>query len=309
MTMNMTMYAVIFLVLQITNVTAIRSTCKPYYNISNDEMFYKITFAMCIAYVCLCFGYFINTIFNMFNEKVRDKDKQTEIQKQNIQIISIEGNIGSGKSTLLANLQKKYKNNSNIIFLREPVDDWESITDVNGTTMLELFYADQKTHSFAFQMMAFISRLKLLKETVEKNPNSIIVTERCLYTDRMVFAKMLFDAGDITVENYRIYLKWFETFAIDYPIHKTIYVKTNPEICHERIVKRSRDGEGNIPLEYLQKCSNYHEQMLDLKNPNCVSKQQMVLNGNVDIYENKDELNNWIQNIHSFIYGVYVITC
>jgi deoxyadenosine/deoxycytidine kinase len=246
---------------------------------------------------------------NVFSKKDKQNQKKTETEKQNIQIISIEGNIGSGKSTLLANLQKKYENNSNIIFLREPVDDWETITDINGTTMLKLFYADQKTHSFAFQMMAFISRLKLLKETIENNPNSIIVTERCLYTDRMVFAKMLFDAGDITLENYKIYLKWFETFATDYPIHKTIYVKTTPEICHKRILKRSRDGEGNIPLEYLEKCSNYHEEMMNLKNPNCLCKKQMILNGNVDIYESKDELNNWIQKVHSFIYGEYLITC
>jgi len=307
--MKMTIYLCIFLILQMTNVAAFRSTCKPYYNISNDDNFYKITIAMCIVYLCLYFGYFINLMSNVFSKKDKQNQKKNETEKQNIQIISIEGNIGSGKSTLLANLQKKYENNTNIIFLREPVDDWETITDINGTTMLKLFYADQKTHSFAFQMMAFISRLKLLKETIENNPNSIIVTERCIYTDRMVFAKMLFDAGDITLENYKIYLKWFETFVKDYPIHKTIYVKTNHEICHKRILKRSRDGESNIPLEYLEKCSNYHEEMMNLNNPNCLCKKQMILNGNVDIYENEDELNKWIQNIHSFIYGVYVITC
>jgi dihydrofolate reductase len=49
-------------------------------------------------------------------------------------IVSIEGNIGSGKSTLLSNLRLHYENNSNVVFLKEPVDDWEPITDENGTT-------------------------------------------------------------------------------------------------------------------------------------------------------------------------------
>ena len=72
----------------------------------------------------------------------------------NIQIVSIEGNIGSGKSTLLANLKKHFNKNTNIIFLKEPVDEWSKITDENGTTILEKFYADQDKYSFSFQMMA-----------------------------------------------------------------------------------------------------------------------------------------------------------
>ena len=71
-------------------------------------------------------------------------------------IISIEGNIGSGKSTLLEELRLKYKDNSNIIFLKEPVEEWETIKDEKGITMLENFYADQAKYSFAFQMMAYI---------------------------------------------------------------------------------------------------------------------------------------------------------
>ena len=90
-----------------------------------------------------------------------------------MKIISIEGNIGSGKSTLLENLKQEFKHNKNIIFLREPVDEWESIRDSKGTSMIEKFYADQDKYSFSFQMMAYISRLALLKKAVENNDNYI----------------------------------------------------------------------------------------------------------------------------------------
>jgi deoxyadenosine/deoxycytidine kinase len=221
----------------------------------------------------------------------------------NVSIISIEGNIGSGKSTLLANLQKKYSDNKKIIFVDEPVKEWDSITNEEGIPMLQLFYQDSKTHAYAFQSMAFISRLSKLKQATEQNPGAIIITERSLYTDKMVFAQMLRDSGDILFEHHQIYLKWFETFALDYPVNKIIYVNTSPDTCHKRIAIRSRNGESNIPLEYLTKCHQYHYNMIDIASPNCVCKDQIVLNGEINIYEKKDVLDDWLDQIDTFIYN------
>ena len=221
--------------------------------------------------------------------------------------ISIEGNIGSGKSTLLANLREHYKNNDNVIFLKEPVDEWAKIKDINGTTILEKFYADQEKYSFSFQMMAYVSRIKVLRDTLkEKNigqdkKHYIIITERSLYTDKMVFAKMLYDSGKIEDVNYQIYLNWFDTFSGEFPVHKVIYVKATPEKCYERIAKRSREGEENIPLEYLTACSLYHDNMLDKTIDSCVCNEQLILDGNIDIYENKTQVDEWIQEIEQYI--------
>jgi deoxyguanosine kinase len=220
--------------------------------------------------------------------------------------ISIEGNIGSGKSTLLANLREHYKNNDNVIFLKEPVDEWAKIKDINGTTILEKFYADQEKYSFSFQMMAYVSRIKVLRDTLKEktkkdNNNYIIITERSLYTDKMVFAKMLYDSGKIEDVNYQIYLNWFDTFSGEFPVHKVIYVKAAPEKCYERIAKRSREGEENIPLEYLTACSLYHDNMLDKTNNTCVCDEQLILDGNIDIYENKTQVDEWIQEIEQYI--------
>ena len=221
-------------------------------------------------------------------------------------IVSIEGNIGSGKSTLLANLRTYYENNSDVIFLKEPVDEWEKIKDENGTTILEKFYGDQNKYSFPFQMMAYVSRLKVLRDALKgidrTQPRRIvIITERSLYTDKMVFAKMLYDSQKIELINYKIYLNWFDTFSEEFPVNKVVYVKTDPEICHSRIMKRSREGESNIPLEYLENCNNYHNNMLDVNLDDCVCDEQLILDGNVDIYENNDQLEKWINEIEGFI--------
>jgi len=213
------------------------------------------------------------------------------------QIISIEGNIGSGKSTLLHYLREEFKNNKHIIFLKEPVDEWDKIKDTNGITILEKFYADQEKYSFSFQIMAFISRLSLLKNTIKQNPNSIIITERSLYTDKMVFAKMLYDSGKIEHINYQIYLNWFNEFICDFPVNKIIYVKALPEICFNRIELRARVGENNIPIDYLTNCHEYHEDMINSN----ICDDKIVLDGNINIYENKKQLHVWIKDIKQFI--------
>jgi deoxyadenosine/deoxycytidine kinase len=218
-----------------------------------------------------------------------------------VKIITIEGNIGSGKSTLLEFLKNELIiSNQKIIFMKEPVDEWEDIKDSNGKTMLQKFYENQEKYSFPFQMMAYISRLKLLKDTVEQNPNAIIISERSLYTDKYVFAKMLYESSKIEDVNYQIYCKWFDTFVKDYPIAGIIYVKTDPEICHDRIAKRSRLGESSIPLDYLVSCDKYHNNMLDVEKE-LLTKIQLVLDGNVDIFYSKDTLNDWIKSIKEFI--------
>ena len=222
-------------------------------------------------------------------------------------IVSIEGNIGSGKSTLLENLKQKYAVHKHIIFLPEPVDDWEKIKDNEGNTMLKKFYANQEKYSFAFQIMAYISRLTIFRKTVKdikdnNNTNKyIIITERSLYTDKHVFAKMLYDQGKIEDVCYQIYLNLFEEFVNDFPISNVVYVNTNPEKCYERIHKRARDGEEVIPLTYLTDCHHYHEEFLDENTG--IKSSKLILNGNTDIYENDNIIQKWLTQIHTFIHN------
>jgi deoxyadenosine/deoxycytidine kinase len=211
-------------------------------------------------------------------------------------IISIEGNIGSGKSTILKLLQEYLSNNENIIFLQEPVEEWDTIKDKNNITILKKFYENQNKYSFAFQMMAYISRLKLLQETISKHPDAIIITERCLDTDRYVFAQMLYDSGKLEDVEYQIYLKWFDHFIDKKNIFKTVYLKTDPNICLSRIIKRNRNGESNISIEYLINCNKYHEDMIINSN-----NKILTINSNIDTDKNKNLIMEWLIMINEFI--------
>lgn len=199
-------------------------------------------------------------------------------------ILSVDGNIGSGKSTLVRSLKAHYEREGNkgfcdkfkgIVFIQEPVDIWMSIKDKNGESILSKFYGNKKKYAFSFQMMAYISRIHILKEAVREHPNHIIITERCVETDRFVFAKMLYDDGDIEDVEYEIYLRWFDEFIRDIPIKAHIYVNTSPKVCEERIKKRNRNGE-TIPLAYLENCHMYHNVWL------LNSKTVYNINGNIE---------------------------
>ena len=212
-------------------------------------------------------------------------------------VISVEGNIGSGKSTLLAKLTEHYKNDASICFLQEPVDIWDSIKDEEGVTILQKYYADQKRYAFSFQMMAYISRISLMRSALKKN-YKVIIIERSVYTDSAVFAKMLFDDKKIEEIEYKIYLRWVNEFIDEFPPVKFIYVRAEPAVSFERIFQRGRQGE-MIPFEYLQNCHKYHDEWLFL-----TSSPLLVLDANADINKDGDALAMWIQDINNFIYKI-----
>ena len=177
-------------------------------------------------------------------------------------IISIEGNIGSGKTTFINELMngEKMKTNNTICFLKEPVNLWESIKKNNNETIIECFYKEQEKYAFPFQVMAYVSRIALIKQAIA-NGFKYIFTERCIYTDKNVFLKMLHESNKVEKMNNDIYNMLFETFTQEYNIYH-IYIQTSPEVALQRVMKRNRAGENNISLEYLTMCDNYHNNWL-----------------------------------------------
>lgn len=214
-----------------------------------------------------------------------------------IYIFQIDGNVGAGKSTAVNALQKSMTVVGNIkipvIYLLEPVSVWESIQDSNGQSIIEKYYKNQSKYAFSFQMMAFITRIRQIKKIMNSCNNAIIVCERSVFTDKEIFAKMLYDDKKIEEVEYSIYLKWFNEFVENIPISGIIYIKTDPEICEKRIIKRNRKGE-KIPLKYLQNCHFYHENWL-----NNTDTPVLTLDGNRNFLD--DFPDPWLSIIQTFL--------
>lgn len=209
-----------------------------------------------------------------------------------MKLITIEGNIGSGKSTILTKLKEYYKDNNNIIFIDEPLMEWQNMKDENDKNLLEHFYEDNEKYSFPFQIYAYITILNKLFEAHNKNPNAILISERGVKSTMQVFAKMLYDNKKINEIMYKIY-KELCNFGntqllqlIPNLEHKMIYIDTNPEVCLERIKSRSRIGETIIAIDYLVLCKKYHDEMMR----SATNNQEIVLyfDGNINYHSNKN---------------------
>jgi len=203
-----------------------------------------------------------------------------------MKILSIEGNIGAGKSTLLNVLQQKLKHNADVIFMLEPTDLWEDIKDDDNNTMLQKFYGDQERYAFSFQVMAFATRIKKMREKIKANPHAkVMICERSLDADYHIFAKMLYESKKIEDINYKVYLEFYEIFKDDFPLSGLIYVDASPFNCHNRINMRNRTGESEIPVAYLQQCDDAHRAWLFQNN----KKKMLRIQTDVEFENDSDK--------------------
>lgn len=225
-------------------------------------------------------------------------------------IISVEGNIGAGKSTIMEKMQELLESKE-IVFMREPVDIWEKMKDPHdGENILVKFYKDPAMYSFSFQVMAYITRVSLLINTIRENPEAkVIICERSLDADRNIFAKMLRDEGKMKNIEYQIYNQLFQEYVKNLnsealSLSGIIYIDATPEICVSRVMKRAREGESQISLDYLKACRLYHEKWL-VEGEDLVTERVLRVVTNEDAtYEKGNEMdcgNKWVQHIQTFV--------
>ncbi len=180
-----------------------------------------------------------------------------------VNVITLEGSIGAGKTTLLNGLRANAALfNKPITILLEPVDDWMNFKPEGETDgLFKLYYKDKKKFGFMFQMVALQTRISDLLNAIKTNPGHIIICERCYLTDNALFAKILHDDGYITDMEYKIYTEWFKLMEELMQINLTavLYLRTDPDVCVSRIIKRSRSGEEDINMAYIRSLHQHHE--------------------------------------------------
>ena len=81
-----------------------------------------------------------------------------------------------------------------------------------------------------------------------------------------------------------------------------VYIDADAEVCYNRIKKRSRDGESNISLDYLEKCKKYYDDWLDSVR---LKIDILDINANYDTKYNMQDENDkgveWLLKIHKYI--------
>jgi deoxyadenosine/deoxycytidine kinase len=152
--------------------------------------------------------------------------------------------------------------------------------------------------------MAYTSRLSLLKEAL-KGDYDIIISERSVYTDKLVFAKILYAAKKMSLIEYIIYLNLFKEFQTIFQDLKIVYIRTCPEICDLRVKQRGRLGE-TIPIEYLKDCHYYHD--IWLNNQEAIEQGLvLVINGNEETNTSQFIDNSYYDELTRKVYDFIIL--
>ncbi len=219
---------------------------------------------------------------------------------QSTRSLIIEGNIGAGKSTFL----KMISDYLSIQAVFEPHEQWQHVGG-DGENLLDKFYKDIERWSYTFQTYAFVTRVVEQEKHRKLHPNMVHVIERSVYSDRYCFAKNCFEMGAMSALEWKLYQEWFEWLVEAYTPRPTgfIYLKTDPKVCHERLLKRNRDEETGVTLDYLKALHDKHEDWL-LEKKDVASYLEdvpvLTLECNAEFETNSVEMEKHVQSIRDF---------
>lgn len=173
-------------------------------------------------------------------------------------VLAVEGNIGAGKSTLLKLLNEHFI----IDPVYEPQARWQNIG--NGENLLDKFYKDINRWAYTFQTYAFVTRVLAQEQQFQEAKTDVQVLDRSVFCDRYCFAKNCYEMGAMVPLEWQLYCDWFGWLVENYVTKPTgfIYLQTDPTVCYERLKKRNNKEESAVPLDYLNRLHEKHENWL-----------------------------------------------
>ncbi len=219
-----------------------------------------------------------------------------------LQSFIIEGNIGAGKSTFLRLIENRLP----VQIVYEPVEQWRKVSA--GENLLDKFYKDTQRWAYTFQSYAFITRVMEQQKKEKEAVHGIQVLERSVYSDRYCFAKNCFEMGTMTPLEWGLYTEWFDWLVTNFSPQPSgfIYLRTSPEKCFERLKKRDRSEEKIVPLSYLEKLHDKHEQWLAAPEQTAAHLKGvpvLILDTDAEFESNEQRMNEFSEKIAHFIQG------
>lgn len=203
---------------------------------------------------------------------------------ENRHFVIVAGNIGSGKTTLTNKLSQR--------LAWKPY--FESVQD---NPYLSDFYANMKRWSFPLQVYFLNHRFNTHKNIELGSASSI--QDRSIYEDANIFARALFEQGDLDARDYENYLELYQSM-ISYlnPPTLMIFLRRSVPKLVERIKLRGRDYEQAIPIDYLTKLNHYYDDWYENYN---LGKSLVVDTDDLDFLENESHFDKLVTRIHDSI--------
>lgn len=198
----------------------------------------------------------------------------------NPMFVVVAGNIGSGKTTLTKKLSERL--------------GWKPhFESVSDNPYLSDFYADMSRWSFPLQVYFLTHRFNTHK-LIENLPASS-VQDRSIYEDANIFARALFEQGNLDARDYQNYRTLYESM-IQYlsPPTLMIFLRRSVPKLQERIKQRGRDYEQAIPVDYLTSLNHYYDEWYANYN---LGKSLIVDTDELDFLDNEEHFNRLVKRI------------
>lgn len=202
----------------------------------------------------------------------------------NRHFVVVAGNIGSGKTTLTKKLSEKL--------------GWKPhFESVQDNPYLADFYNDMARWSFPLQVYFLNHRFNTHK--LIEGGHASAIQDRSIYEDANIFARAIFEQGDMDKRDYENYCNLYESM-IQYLSAPTlmIFLKRSVPKLIERIKMRGRDYEQAIPVDYLTKLNHYYDDWYDSYD---LGKSLVVDTDDLDFLENENHFDKLVQKIHDSI--------
>lgn len=119
--------------------------------------------------------------------------------------------------------------------------------------------------------MALWTRAKSVKEAIQECQRDnvpVLIIERSLLSTYQIFTKVLIQNGSIGPIESRLFRDIHESLmqGMSDMQYSCIYIKTDPEVCMQRIQRRARNGEMAISQDYLTMLHRRQEQWFNMVN-------------------------------------------
>jgi deoxyadenosine/deoxycytidine kinase len=163
--------------------------------------------------------------------------------------IAIAGNVGVGKSTLTQLLAERL--------------DWEPFYEaVDDNPYLSDFYSDMRMWSFHSQIFFLTRRLRHHRQLLD-HPGSV-VQDRSVYEDAEIFARNLYQQGNMSDRDYGSYRELYEVLTEFLPPPDVVvYLRASVSTLIKRIQIRGRDFEQDIDPAYLERLNHLYEEWIN----------------------------------------------
>ncbi len=159
--------------------------------------------------------------------------------------IAIAGNIGAGKSTLTNLISQAF--------------GWEPFYEAAAENpYLADFYADMTRWSFHSQVFYLGKRLEHHRQLVD-HPGSV-VQDRTVYEDAEIFARNLYEQGQMSERDYDAYRRLYRAVSSFLPPPDLIvYLRGSVAKLSEHITRRGNDYERSIAPAYLEHLNRLYD--------------------------------------------------